>query len=253
MAVGGTSTADKLPSLARELRDGWVRLVHRVRCHWVALLVGGATLLLLAAWASRFDPALLARLQGDVREPWRSVAQALGDYGDFLPYNFGLAVVLALVSRWRKSRRLQRAAVCSLLAAILAGAHCNMMRCLIGRPRPSANLEDGLYGPSFKSKLNGLPSGHTTATFATGTAVAAVMPPLGIPLVGVAMAIGWARMYENQHHPTDVLVGAVLGTLYGLSIALPRRRRRSRDALPIEGEDAVRTEPDTAPSSPAPG
>jgi len=57
------------------------------------------------------------------------------------------------------------------------------------------------------------PSGHTSAAFCTATSISLryrkwyVIAPAYI----FATSVGWARMYQGVHYPSDVLAGAMVG------------------------------------------
>jgi len=66
------------------------------------------------------------------------------------------------------------------------------------------------------------PSGHTAAAFVMATLFGTVFPGLFLPLVVVAALVGFSRIYNGMHFPSDVLAGMVLGFLcakLGLVIA----------------------------------
>ena len=62
------------------------------------------------------------------------------------------------------------------------------------------------------------PSGHTASAFAFATAVGADLPALSFPLDALAAAVGYSRVHLGVHYPSDVIVGAVLGSAVGTTV-----------------------------------
>ena len=62
---------------------------------------------------------------------------------------------------------------------------------------------------------NSFPSGHTNAAFAFALAVCVAAPKRWMKITAVCMAavMGLSRLYVGVHYPTDVLVGALIGSL----------------------------------------
>ena len=102
-------------------------------------------------------------------------------------------------------RRSAGIAACSWLGAmvVLVGT-----RAVVNRPRPD-DPDPGWLESSF-------PSSHATSYFAAATVYALKFPRLA-PALGVAgTLVALSRVYLGRHWPSDVLVGAVLGTGAGL-------------------------------------
>ena len=57
------------------------------------------------------------------------------------------------------------------------------------------------------------PSGHTSAAFCTATSLALRYRKWYViaPACVYAISVGWARMYQGVHYPSDVLAGALAG------------------------------------------
>jgi undecaprenyl-diphosphatase len=57
------------------------------------------------------------------------------------------------------------------------------------------------------------PSGHTASSFAAARMLACVWPKRWPLFYGVAMLVGFSRVYAGAHYPGDVMSGAVLGSV----------------------------------------
>lgn len=81
----------------------------------------------------------------------------------------------------------------------------------VQRPRPFKEHEDIV--PRDKVSSYSFPSGHTSAAFSLATSLSIRYPKWYViaPTMIWATGVGFARMYEGVHYPSDVLAGAVLG------------------------------------------
>lgn len=153
------------------------------------------------------DASLLLAIQ-DLRLDWLDPIVAfytqLGNAGL-------LWIVLSLsMLCWRPTRG---AGALALTAMVLGLLVTNVtIKPLVERTRP------GWTCPSFPwwwKTTPFLPSGHTCAAFAAGVAWAKTLPwrwgRIGAVLLAVLM--GLSRLYVGVHYPTDVLAGALIGTL----------------------------------------
>jgi undecaprenyl-diphosphatase len=78
----------------------------------------------------------------------------------------------------------------------------------VGRPRPSAKESTGalvLIPDRFS-----FPSGHACAAMALAVGVASAVPALTVPLLVVALLVGFSRVMLGVHYPGDVLVGQAI-------------------------------------------
>lgn len=114
---------------------------------------------------------------------------------------------------------------------IAAGLITPGLKLLVGRSRPNHQSSSRDINPF--SGASSFPSGHTTGAFAMAAVIdAALRPKFGYwqtPLLFSAAALtGASRVYDQKHHPSDVVVGAAIGTAVGYWVS-GRARRRDRD------------------------
>lgn len=217
----------------------WTGTLWFFRTHWITVTILTAFVLTWCYYAVLpYDREWLdfyRALGGGKKSTTMDIANFIGDSGDLAQYNIIVTAGLWFFGRWLKKKNWQRVAVATFMSCLLAGLFCNIFRPTLGRPRPSAqvreHLEDRFYGPQTKSHFHGFPSGHTATAFGTAVPVAICIPSVGVPVLAYAGSMAWARMYQEQHHPTDVIVGGFIGTMFGIAGAMTVRRRNRRDGL----------------------
>ncbi len=116
----------------------------------------------------------------------------------------------------------------TLGAAVVADLLTRGLKEAVGRPRPH-------LPPGEPHRLVGLPSdpsfpsGHAAVCFACATMLALLVPRLAAPVLVLAAAIAFSRVYVGVHYPVDVLAGAALGAAVAIALRrLAASRMRSR-------------------------
>ncbi len=128
------------------------------------------------------------------------------------PLSIGAPLLIFGVGLIEKNKDLQEKGFQTgvAFAATLGGTYA--LKYLVNRPRPYITHPDLKNlttegSPSF-------PSGHTSSTFSIATSLSLNFRKwyVVVPAYTWAAATGYSRMYLNVHYPSDVLVGAVLGS-----------------------------------------
>jgi undecaprenyl-diphosphatase len=151
----------------------------------------------------------------------------LGKVGWFL-IPFPALMILLCFTPARVPRQVQatfaaifaRAAFVSLAIAVPYGFNA-IIKQLIGRARPfvggSANAY--LYDPfNWTPAYASLPSNHATTVCAAAVAIGAVFPRARAAMWIYALLIMVSRVIVIAHHPSDVLAGALVGTVGALIV-----------------------------------
>lgn len=143
-----------------------------------------------------------------------SFADAIEPFG--AEYSWGVLGAFYLSGRYLRNDRAAAVARDGLTTSLIAaGAITPLLKVAVGRSRPSQT--EGTFvsegGRSF-------PSGHTTQAFALASVIASHYrsPWVKAAAYGLAGAVGWARMENNAHYASDVVAGALIGTLVGKTV-----------------------------------
>jgi membrane-associated phospholipid phosphatase len=120
-----------------------------------------------------------------------------------------------------------------LAASIIAsGIITPTIKFITGRARPRENAGTATFHPfsTNYSSNSSFPSGHTTEAFALASVIANHYDETWVTYSSytVASLVGVARSYHGAHFASDVLAGALIGTLVGKSVFAHNRPMRSR-------------------------
>jgi undecaprenyl-diphosphatase len=131
--------------------------------------------------------------------------------------SFGIAigVLVCVWLVWKLRARSGRALAALALTLVLSDAvGSQVVRPLFGHVRPCYALPPGtIRWLAPAANVGSLPSLHAANLFALALVGALAHRRLALPLYMIAVAVGLSRIYVGVHWPSDVLAGAVWGTL----------------------------------------
>jgi membrane-associated phospholipid phosphatase len=206
----------------------------------VGMILGSVA---VAGALSLFD----SRLSTDARRMGGDDMSAPSAVGSFVggPVPLALGALLYGVGHVRDNGFVTQTGREVMRAVIVSGAITAVVKGSVGRARPFAAPGDpdefspghGFTNASFAS----FPSGHTSAAFATATVLARELGSthpgsrwwINSLLFGGATFVGFSRVYQRQHWPSDVVAGAALGTITGYEVVAHARGDRSKIGLPF--------------------
>ena len=162
----------------------------------------------------QFDEQVLVwiaqHIRGGLLDPIMSFYTRLGDAG-MLFIALGLVMLL-----FKSTRRAGFSALCAMIIGLVVVNFT--IKPLMARERPWLVIE-GFVNLVEEKDPNSFPSGHTNAAFAFALALCMTAPRrwMKITAVCAGLVMGLSRLYVGVHFPSDVLVGALIGSLCGLA------------------------------------
>src|ERR1700693_137449 len=153
-------------------------------------------------------------------------------------YAIGIVGTFYIYGEFFKDPRAKTTALDAISAsAIASGIVTNSFKYVIGRGRPT----DGHGAYNFRpfSGQDSFSSGHTTEAFALASVITEHYnaPWVQVTSYGLASAVGYARLNNNRHWPSDVLARATTGTFVGKTVVHFNEKHRQVSIQPIVGPD----------------
>ena len=181
-----------------------------------------------------FDPEMSRWLSLD-----RPFSRPVVTWGYYLGH--GTVQVLFLAALYALGRLSNRTGPClaaasGLVAYAISGVGVQVVKHLVGRPRPRLYVEGVRhFGPSLQGGLDSFPSGHTSTSVALAVALSFHWPRGAPFFLGIAALVAASRLLGGSHFPTDVWGGVILGMAAGWAATVWLRRRRATASAKLQG------------------
>ncbi len=168
----------------------------------------------------------LGRLPGSINWAFDQITE-YGKSGWFLwPTGLLFLALAALPAPMSKVSQAVLAAVMVrigflFLAIGVPGLFVTIVKRMIGRARPmvSGHIDPFLFSPfKWTAAYASLPSGHSTTAFSVLVAFGSLWPRWRTELLIYAGLISLSRIVVTAHFPSDVLAGALVGTVGSLMV-----------------------------------
>ena len=110
------------------------------------------------------------------------------------------------------NKALKQKAAYTAAAILFNTASTTLLKNVVKRERPY-NTYTGIFPDKIESDY-AFPSGHTSSAFATATSLAIATKKwyVAVPAFAWSASVGYSRIYLGQHYPSDVIMGAIVGT-----------------------------------------
>lgn len=175
------------------------------------LLVIAMSVGLVQTKAQSLDLRLLEKINGPVNSSadarWRFVTNSMA------PIAVAEPVGLFIAGQLGHNDYLKQQALVGLFSIGASAVLSTGIKVITKRERPYLTYPNLIVGKQNPTDYS-FPSGHITVAFETATSLSLAIPKwyVIVPSYTYAAAIGYSRMYLGVHYPSDVLVGAILGT-----------------------------------------
>jgi undecaprenyl-diphosphatase len=135
------------------------------------------------------------------------------------------------------NKDLKQKAAYTAAAILLNTATTTLLKNVVKRDRPY-NTYTGIYPDQLETDY-AFPSGHTSTAFATATSIALTTKKwyVTVPAFAWSAGVGYSRIYVGQHYPSDVIMGALVGSGSALICHWASKqlsKRKKSKTLPIK-------------------
>lgn len=160
--------------------------------------------------AQNADINLLRNINLGRNEKWDPTVKVITS--SMYPVGVGSSVLVITIGSLKEDSAIVHKGLIMAESFLLNAAITTAMKYGFKRDRPFITYPDleNVTTPTTPS----FPSGHTSTAFATATSLSLCFPKWYVitPSFAWASAVGYSRLHLGVHYPSDVLVGALVGS-----------------------------------------
>lgn len=161
--------------------------------------------------AQNLDINLLKKINHSYTKNGGKLMTFITDSDD--PVSFGLPIGLAVNGLLTKEKSNYLNSLEMLSTSLISSFLTTSLKFAFDTPRPFVTYPNDITQYAHAGSKS-FPSGHTSFCFATATSFSLLYPKWYViaPMYTWASLVGYSRMYLGVHYPSDVLVGAIIGS-----------------------------------------
>ncbi|MEA3521550.1 MAG: phosphatase PAP2 family protein, partial [Campylobacterota bacterium] len=143
---------------------------------------------------------------------------ALSHGADSTYWLIGSAVLWLIWKYYKKNEERAKMVGFMFIAIVTTGLSVNLLKMFFGKARPILLKKEEIFGfdwfvlPSAYD-YHSFPSGHTTTAFTIATVLTLIFPRYWPAFYGYAIVMALSRVLNWNHYVSDVLAGALFGTI----------------------------------------
>ena len=179
-----------------------------------AFLKKGYLLLIVTAlscnsFAQNWDINLLKNInpQNPNSSVWKAATSSA------YPISIGIPVGMWVVSKINNDKNTELKSYEIAGSVIIAAVMTEGLKVVVNRQRPYIKYPLDIHPYDNSEQGKSFPSAHTSLAFATATSLSLECKKwyIVVPAYAWAAGVGYSRLYQGEHYPSDVMAGAAVG------------------------------------------
>lgn len=186
-----------------------------------AFLCLGVNCAVAQSLVDKFDDRILIKVADNRTEAKNDIFLFLSKTNNYV--NIAVPVGMFAAGLMDGDQQTRRDAMYVASSSAVSFLLTNLIKVVVKRPRPF--IRNVKVVPLYRAGGYSFPSGHTSSSFTTATALSSVYPKWYViaPSYLWASSVSYSRIYLGVHHPSDVLTGAALGAGSALSLKFVKK------------------------------